>query len=51
MGTATVDERLEQMRRQIDELESADSVILSLALTVEARDAYTDGHCQRLAQY
>ena len=33
------------------DLESADSVILSLALTVEARDAYTDGHCQRLARY
>ena len=27
------------------------SVIMSLALTVEARDAYTEGHCQRLAAY
>ena len=27
------------------------SVILSLALTVEARDSTTDGHCQRLARY
>jgi putative two-component system response regulator len=26
-------------------------VIVSLALTVEARDAYTEGHCQRLASY
>jgi len=33
------------------DLDSAESVILSLALTVEARDAYTVGHCQRLARY
>jgi putative two-component system response regulator len=26
-------------------------VILSLALTIEARDSKTDGHCQRLARY
>jgi putative two-component system response regulator len=40
-----------RLKRYTDELESAESVILSLALTVEARDAYTDGHCQRLARY
>ncbi len=40
-----------RMKRYTDELDSADSVILSLALTVEARDAYTEGHCQRLARY
>jgi putative two-component system response regulator len=34
-----------------DDLDSAESVIMSLALTIEARDAYTDGHCQRLAAY
>jgi putative two-component system response regulator len=34
-----------------DELDSAESVIVSLALTIEARDSTTDGHCQRLAQY
>jgi putative two-component system response regulator len=34
-----------------DDLDSAESVILSLALTIEARDTYTDGHCQRLASY
>jgi putative two-component system response regulator len=39
------------LKRSIDELESAESVILSLALTVEARDPYTGGHCQRLARY
>jgi putative two-component system response regulator len=40
-----------RLKRYTDELESAESVILSLALTVEARDPYTEGHCQRLAQY
>jgi putative two-component system response regulator len=42
---------LVRLKRYTDELESAESVILSLALTIEARDAYTDGHCQRLAYY
>jgi len=42
---------LVRLKRCIDELESADSTILSLALTIEARDPTTDGHCQRLARY
>jgi putative two-component system response regulator len=42
---------LVRLKRYTDDLESADSVIQSLALTVEARDPYTDGHCQRLAAY
>jgi putative two-component system response regulator len=40
-----------RLKRYTDDLESAESVILSLALTVEARDPYTEGHCQRLAEY
>lgn len=40
-----------RLKRYTDELDSAESVILSLALTVEARDGYTHGHCQRLAAY
>lgn len=40
-----------RLKRYTDELDSAESVILSLALTVEARDPYTRGHCQRLAAY
>lgn len=40
-----------RIKRFTDELDSAESVILSLALTVEARDSTTDGHCQRLAAY
>jgi len=42
---------LVRLKRHTDDLESAESVILSLGLTVEARDPYTDGHCQRLAAY
>lgn len=42
---------LVRLKRYTDEFESAESVILSLALTVEARDPYTEGHCQRLAAY
>ncbi len=42
---------LVRLKRYTDDFESAESVILSLALVIEARDAYTDGHCQRLASY
>src|SRR3990167_1980121 len=40
-----------RIKRYTDDLDSAESVIVSLALTIEARDRTTDGHCQRLAQY
>jgi putative two-component system response regulator len=42
---------LVRLKRYTDDLDSAESVIMSLALVIEARDAYTDGHCQRLATY
>ncbi len=42
---------LVRIKRYTDDLESADAMILSLAMTIEARDASTDGHCQRLAAY
>jgi putative two-component system response regulator len=42
---------LVRLKQFTDDLDSAESVILSLALTVEARDACTSGHCQRLARY
>jgi putative two-component system response regulator len=42
---------LVRLKRYTDELDTAESVILSLALTVEARDPYTGGHCQRLSAY
>ena len=40
-----------RIKRFTDELDTAESVILSLALTIEARDGSTEGHCQRLARY
>jgi putative two-component system response regulator len=33
-----------------DELETAESVLCTLGLSVESRDPYTEGHCERLAQ-
>lgn len=35
----------------IDQLENAETVIFSLALAIEGRDPYTNGHCHRLADY
>jgi putative two-component system response regulator len=39
-----------RLKRYTDELDSAEAVIMSLALTVEARDPNTEGHCQRLSR-
>ncbi|MGH9533474.1 MAG: HD domain-containing phosphohydrolase [Terriglobales bacterium] len=38
-----------KLKRYTDELENAEDVLFSLAMGVEARDKYTQGHCQRLA--
>ncbi len=35
----------------LDQLERVEGVITTLALTIEARDTYTGGHCDRLARY
>ncbi|MGD9897866.1 MAG: HD domain-containing phosphohydrolase [Calditrichaceae bacterium] len=40
-----------RLKEYTDQLESAERVIFSLALVVEAKDAYTIGHCTRLANY
>ncbi|MBI2890768.1 MAG: response regulator [Nitrospirae bacterium] len=39
-----------RLKRFTDELENAESVLMSLALSVEARDATTGDHCERLAR-
>jgi putative two-component system response regulator len=39
-----------RLKRYTDDLDSAESMILSLARTVEARDPYTSGHCERMAE-
>jgi putative nucleotidyltransferase with HDIG domain len=35
----------------LEDLDGQETVILSLALAIEAKDPYTQGHCRRLAQY
>ena len=42
---------LVRLKRFTDDLDSVHDVIRSLAMTIEARDLATGGHCQRLAQY
>ncbi|MGH9384844.1 MAG: response regulator [Vicinamibacterales bacterium] len=42
---------LTRLKHYTDELDSAEAVFLSLGMTIEARDPYTRGHCQRLAHY
>ena len=40
-----------RLKRLTDELESAEALFLTLGRVVEARDPYTEGHCERLARY
>ncbi|HNO11898.1 MAG TPA: response regulator, partial [bacterium] len=40
-----------RVKQYTDELENAETVIFSLALAVEAKDEYTEGHCNRLSFY
>jgi putative two-component system response regulator len=39
-----------KLKEFTDELETAESVICTLGLSVESRDPYTEGHCDRLAR-
>ena len=40
-----------RLKRLTDELESAEALFLTLGRIVEARDPYTEGHCERLAHH
>ena len=40
-----------KLKEFTDELENVEAVLCTLALSVEARDPYTEGHCDRLSQY
>jgi len=40
-----------RVKRLTDQLESADAIMTMLGQIVEARDPYTEGHCERLAAF
>lgn len=40
-----------RLKQFTDELESAESVLCTLAISIEAKDPYTVGHCDRLSVY
>jgi putative two-component system response regulator len=42
---------LVRIKQFTDELERAETVLFSLALSIEAKDPYTEGHCDRLSRY
>jgi putative two-component system response regulator len=39
-----------KIKQFTDELEHAENVLFALALSIEAKDPYTDGHCDRLSE-
>ena len=39
-----------RLKQYTDELENAESVLFALAHSIEARDPYTRGHCERLSE-
>jgi putative two-component system response regulator len=40
-----------KLKQRTDELERAESVLFTLARSIEGKDPYTHGHCERLAEY
>ena len=42
---------LVRLKHCTDELENAETVLFTLARSIEAKDPYTEGHCYRMARY
>jgi putative two-component system response regulator len=42
---------LARMKQYTDDLDSAGTIIMTLATMIEARDGYSEGHCHRMANY
>jgi response regulator RpfG family c-di-GMP phosphodiesterase len=42
---------LAHLKRHVDEMDSASSIISTLAVMVETRDGHSEGHCHRMANY
>jgi putative two-component system response regulator len=40
-----------KLKQFTDELENAETVLFTLARSIEAKDPYTEGHCERLSHY
>ena len=40
-----------KLKQRTDELERAEAVLFALARSIEGKDPYTHGHCERLADY
>jgi putative two-component system response regulator len=40
-----------KLKQRTDELERAESVLFALARSIEGKDPYTGGHCERLSEY
>jgi putative two-component system response regulator len=40
-----------RVKALVDQLENAENVLVTLGRTIEARDTYTAGHCDRLGRY
>jgi putative two-component system response regulator len=40
-----------RLKRVTDDLETAEALFIALGRMIEARDPYTEGHCERLAEY
>jgi cyclic di-GMP phosphodiesterase len=40
-----------RLKQRTDELERAESVLFTLARSIEGKDPYTHGHCERLSEY